>query len=91
MITEDDCQYWKNLEEMTLSSPDYPKWIRANGFECQWLLSAPKGFVVALEFIEFGVSNLLHTTEVKILHLFSLISYMMIVISMSCSMMVFVT
>ena len=25
-ITPDDnCQYWKNLDEMKLSSPDYPK------------------------------------------------------------------
>ena len=79
MITGDDCQYWKNLEEMTLSSPDYPKWVRADGLSCGWLLSAPKGFVVALEFIEFDVSNLFHTTEVQTLHLFSLASCLMIV------------
>ena len=59
IITDDDCQYWKNLDEMTLSSPNYPKWYNADGVGCEWLISAPEGFIIALEFNLFHVSNLL--------------------------------
>ena len=58
IITDDDCQYWKNLDEMTLSSPNYPKWYNADGVGCEWLISVPEGFTVALEFNHFHVSNL---------------------------------
>ena len=47
-----------NLDEMTLSSPNYPKWYNADGMGCDWLISAPKGFIIALEFHHFHVSNL---------------------------------
>ena len=58
-ITPDDnCQYWKNLGTMTLSSPHYPKWYNADGVGCEWLLSAPEGFIIALEFSHFEVSLL---------------------------------
>ena len=43
---------------MTLSSPNYPKWYNADGVGCEWLISAPEGFIVALEFNHFHVSNL---------------------------------
>ena len=61
IITDDNCQYWKNLGNMTLSSPNYPKWYNADGLGCEWLVSAPLGFLVALEFDYFNipVSNLL--------------------------------
>lgn len=55
IITDDNCQYWKNLEDMTLSSPNYPLWYNADGAGCQWLISAPEGFIVALEFNHFHV------------------------------------
>ena len=58
-FTEDNCQYWKNLEEMTLSSPNYPKWYNTDGVGCEWLISAPEGFTIALEFNHFHVSDLL--------------------------------
>ena len=59
-IIDDNCQYWKNLDEMILSSPNYPKWYKADGTGCEWLISAPKGFIIALEFNHFElVSNLL--------------------------------
>ena len=59
-ITPDDnCQYWKNLDEMKLSSPDYPKFYHEDGVECEWKISAQEGFIIALEFNDFDVSNLL--------------------------------
>lgn len=46
--------------EMTLSSPNYPKYYNADGLGCEWLITAPEGFVIALEFNHFHVSNLLY-------------------------------
>ena len=48
-----------NLDEMTLYSPNYPKWYNADGVGCEWLISATEGFIIALEFNHFHVSNLL--------------------------------
>ena len=59
IITDDNCQYWKNLQDMTLSSPNYPKWYNADGVGCEWLLSAPEGSIIALEFNHFHVRCLL--------------------------------
>ena len=64
-FTEDNCQYWKNLEEMTLSSPNYPKWYNTDGVGCEWLISAPEGFIIALEFNHFHVSDLLDFIQKK--------------------------
>ena len=50
---DDKCQYWKNLEDMTLSSPNYPKWSPADGMGCDWQISAPEGYIIALEFNHF--------------------------------------
>ena len=44
---------------MTLSTQNYPKWFHADGVGCEWLLSAPEGFIIALEFNHFQV-NYLH-------------------------------
>ena len=41
---------------MTLSSPNYPKWYDADGLGCEWLITAPEGFIIALEFNHFHVS-----------------------------------
>ena len=41
---------------MTLSSPNYPKWYGGN---CEWLISAQEGFIIALEFNHFHVRYLL--------------------------------
>ena len=57
IITDDNCQYWKNLQAMTLSSPNYPKWYNADGVGCEWLISAPEGFIIALEFNHFHVDT----------------------------------
>ena len=58
-ITDDNCQYWKNLDEMTLTSPKYPKWYDSDSIGCEWLISAPEGFIIRLEFNHFHVSTLL--------------------------------
>ena len=55
ITTDDYCQYWKNLDEITLSSPNYPKWYNADGLGCEWLVSAPEGSLVALEFNYFDI------------------------------------
>ena len=52
---DDKCQYWKNLEDMTLSSPNYPKWSPGDGTGCDWQISAPEGYIIALEFNHFGL------------------------------------
>ena len=53
IITDDICQYWKNLDEMILSSP-----YNADVVRCEWIISAQEGFIIALEFIHFHVSML---------------------------------
>ena len=59
LFTADNCQYWLNLDEMSLSSPNYPKWYNADGVGCEWLITAHEGFIIALEFNNFHVSNFL--------------------------------
>ena len=49
---------------MTLSSPNSAKWYNADGVGCEWLISAPEGFIIALEFNYFHVSNLLFCYEI---------------------------
>ena len=51
---DDSCQYW--LKKMTLTSPYYPKYYLADGKGCQWIITAPVGHIVVLEFEEFNVS-----------------------------------
>ena len=52
--TDDSCQYW--LNKATLTSPYYPKWFLADEIGCEWIITAPKGHIIALEFEEFEVS-----------------------------------
>ena len=40
---------------MKLTSPYYPKWYFADGIGCDWLLTAPEGSIIALEFNDFEV------------------------------------
>ena len=44
---------------MTLSSPNYPK-LYNDGVGCEWLISAPEGYIIALVFNDFHVSILLN-------------------------------
>ena len=55
MIVDDACEYWMDMEKMTLTSPDYPNWYKANGVGCEWVIAAPKGSIITIEFIYFEV------------------------------------
>ena len=62
-----------NLDKMTLSSPNYPKLYNADGVGCEWLISAPEGSIIALEFNYFDVSDFLDFVKKfcnKLQHLF---------------------
>ena len=53
----DSCQYWMDLENSRLSSPYYPEDYFADGNSCEWLITAPKGHIIYLEFDYFSVSR----------------------------------
>ena len=46
-----------DLTNMTLVSPNYPKYYFADNTVCEWLLTAPEGNIIALEFNHFDVST----------------------------------
>ena len=45
---------------MKVSSPNYPQWYYADGIGCEWLISAPEGYIIALEFNHFHVSDVIN-------------------------------
>ena len=53
----DSCQYWMDLENQKLSSPYYPQYFFAGGYNCEWLITAPEGKIISLEFENFNVSK----------------------------------
>ena len=53
----DSCQYWMDLENQRLSSPYYPQNYFADGIGCEWLITAPEGHIISLEFDNFNVSK----------------------------------
>ena len=55
MLIGDSCQYWIDLENQKLSSPYYPQNYFANGDGCKWLITAPEGHIISLEFDHFDV------------------------------------
>ena len=57
MLIGDSCQYWMNLEKQTISSPYYPQHYLADGIGCEWLITAPEGHIISLEFVHFNVSE----------------------------------
>ena len=56
LLLGDSCQYWMDLEKQTLSSPYYPQYYFA---DCEWLITAPEGHIISLEFVE---DSYLHVT-----------------------------
>ena len=56
---DDNCQYWLDLKDMKLTSPNYPNWYVTDGKGCDWLLTAPEGNIITLEFNDFEVSTIL--------------------------------
>ena len=49
-----------DLENQKLSSPYYPQHYVADGDGCEWLITAPEGHIISLEFDHFNVSNKLN-------------------------------
>ena len=56
-MIDDNCQYWMDLKNQTLSSPYYPQNYFSDGIGCEWLITAPEGHIISLEFDYFHVSN----------------------------------
>ena len=52
----DSCQYWMDVEKRTLSSPYYPQHFY-DGVHCEWLITAPEGYLISIEFEYFNVSK----------------------------------
>ena len=44
-----------DLENQKLSSPFYPQNYLADGIGCEWLITAPEGHIISLEFDHFNV------------------------------------
>ena len=59
----DSCQYWMDLENQTLSSPYHPEDYFADGNICEWLISAPEGNIISLEFHKFDVNKKLNVFQ----------------------------
>ena len=57
MLIGDACQYWMDFEKQKLSSPYYPQNYFDGGDRCEWLIIAPEGHIISLEFDHFDVSN----------------------------------
>ena len=45
-----------DLKSQKLSSPFYPKEYFPDGNGCDWLITAPEGKIISLEFEHFNVS-----------------------------------
>ena len=60
MLIGDSCQYWMDLENQKLSSPYHPQNYFADGDGCEWLITAPEGNIISLEFDHFNVSKKLN-------------------------------
>ena len=56
-MIEDNCQYWMDLKNQTLSSPYYPEYYFNDRIGCEWLITAPEGNIISLEFDHFSVSK----------------------------------
>ena len=59
MPIDDACQYWMDFENQTLSSPYYPQNYFSDGIGCEWIITAPEGNIIFLQFNFFNVNNLL--------------------------------
>ena len=63
MFIADSCQYWMDLENQKLSSPYYPQNYFTDGIGCEWLITAPEGHIISLEFDYFNVSKNLNSKQ----------------------------
>ena len=51
------------VENKTLSSPFFPEDYFADGNSCEWLISAPEGYIISLEFHKFDVNKKLNLLQ----------------------------
>ena len=65
-----------DLENQKLSSPNYPQNYFADGDGCEWLITAPEGHKISLEFKHFNVSKNMGLIEFFIQHNVFYSSYM---------------
>ena len=63
-----------DLENHTISSPYYPKNYFDDGDDCNWLITAPKGHIISLEFEHFNVRKKSEVLKYIIIYFFN-ISY----------------
>ena len=55
----------------TLKSPYYPQHFFADGYNCEWLITAPEGKIISLEFEDFNVSkNIIENRTIYLVYLF---------------------
>ena len=54
-MIEDNCQYWMDVKNQTLSSPYHPEHYFDDEIGCEWLITAPEGHIISLEFDHFNV------------------------------------
>ena len=52
-----------DLENQRLLSPYYPEDYFADGNSCEWLISAPEGYIISLEFHKFDVNKKLNLLQ----------------------------
>ena len=61
----DSCHYWMDLENQMLSSPYYPQNYFTDGIGCEWVITAPEGHIISLEFDHFSVSKYIISKYLK--------------------------
>ena len=61
----DSCQYWMDLENQMLSSPYYPQNYFTDEIGCEWVITAPEGHIISLEFDHFSVSKYIISKYLK--------------------------
>lgn len=73
------CQYWMDLEKMTLSTPDFPKWTLREFIGCEWIITTSEGNIVILEVqafdkIKFDIVQIIYT-YINMFTIFKIISH----------------
>ena len=62
------CQYWMDLEKMTLSTPDFPKWTLREFIGCEWIITTSEGNIIILEVQAFDKTNQMKFEIVQIIY-----------------------
>ena len=57
LLIGDSCQYWMDYENQKLLSPYYPQNFFADGNICEWVITAPEGNIILIEFEHFNAPS----------------------------------